>query len=125
MKKYRILSAFLTLVMLLGSLVVSADAAWADKVNEQGDPIIDYLSKDYATSEDKLADMIASFMGVLELIKIRKILIEETEEAEADSIHGEGTRFFINPDVSDVEQINTEADFASLPQEQAQAAKSK
>lgn len=54
----RIISGFLTLVMLLGSLVVSADAAWADKVNEKGDPIIDYLSKDYATSEDKLADMI-------------------------------------------------------------------
>jgi hypothetical protein len=53
----RIISGFLTLVMLLGSLVVSADAAWADKVNEKGDPIIDYLSKDYATSEDKLADM--------------------------------------------------------------------
>ena len=54
----RIISGFLTLVMLLGSLVVSADAAWADKVNEQGDPIIDYLTKDYATPEDKLADML-------------------------------------------------------------------
>jgi len=54
----RIISGFLTLVMLLGSLVVSADAAWADKVNEQGDPIIDYLTKDYATAEDKLADML-------------------------------------------------------------------
>ena len=81
--------------------------------------------RDLLVDAPSLADMIASFMGVLELIKIRKILIEETEEAEADSIHGESTRFFINPDVSDVEQINTEADFASLPQEQAQAVKSK
>ena len=46
-----------------------------------------------------LADMIASFMGVLELIKIRKILIEElTENEDGDSVHGENTRFFINPD---------------------------
>ncbi len=46
-----------------------------------------------------LADMIASFMGVLELIKIRKILIEEMPDSEdGDSVHGEQTRFFINPE---------------------------
>lgn len=58
MSMKRIVSAFLTLVMLLGSLVVSADAAWSDKVNDNGDPIIDYLTKNYATPEDKLADMV-------------------------------------------------------------------
>ena len=58
MNMKRILSAFLTLVMLLGSMVVSVDAAWADKVNEEGDPLINYLTQAYATPEEKLADMI-------------------------------------------------------------------
>lgn len=58
MNMKRILSAFLTLVMLLGSMVVSVDAAYSDKVNEDGDPLINYLQKVYATPEEKLADMI-------------------------------------------------------------------
>ena len=58
MKLRRIISAFLTLVMLVSSMVVSADAAWSDKVNEDGDPIINYLSQVYETPEAKLADMI-------------------------------------------------------------------
>jgi len=58
MNMKRILSAFLTLVMLLGSMVVSVDAAYSDKVNEDGDPLINYLQKAYATPEEKLADMI-------------------------------------------------------------------
>jgi len=58
MNMKRILSAFLTLVMLLGSMVVSVDAAYADKVNEDGDPLINYLQQVYATPEEKLADMI-------------------------------------------------------------------
>ena len=58
MNMKRILSAFLTLVMLLGSMVVSVDAAYADKVNEDGDPLINYLQQAYATPEEKLADMI-------------------------------------------------------------------
>ena len=70
-----------------------------------------------------LADMIASFMGVLELIKVRKILIEESnEEGESDSVHGEETRFFINPDATDVENTDPEASFAPVPDE-AQAKK--
>ena len=44
-----------------------------------------------------LADMIASFMGVLELIKVRRILMEEPEESE-NAVGGEETRFFLNPD---------------------------
>ncbi|MGN1346051.1 MAG: DUF5696 domain-containing protein [Eubacteriales bacterium] len=58
MNSKRLISAFLTLVMLLGSLVVGVDAAWADKVNEDGDPIINYLADAYTSPEDKLADMI-------------------------------------------------------------------
>lgn len=45
-----------------------------------------------------LADLVASFMGVLELIKSRKILIEEGDpELEENSVRGENTRFFLNP----------------------------
>ncbi len=58
MKIKRIVSAFLTTVMFLGSLVVPAEAAYADKVDEDGVPLIDYLNTNYETAEDKLADMI-------------------------------------------------------------------
>lgn len=58
MNSKRLISAFLTLVMLVGSLAVGVDAAWADKVNEDGDPIINYLSEVYESPEAKLADMI-------------------------------------------------------------------
>lgn len=58
MKKSRIISAFLTLVMALGPMTVGVDAAWEDKVDDNGDPIIDYLTKEYKTPEDKLADMV-------------------------------------------------------------------
>lgn len=55
-----------------------------------------------------LADMIASFMGVLELIKSRKILIEEGDpELEENAVRGESTRFFLNPNApSDDEAEN-------------------
>ncbi len=58
MNSKRIISAFLTLVMLIGSLAVGVDAAWADKVNEDGDPIINYLADAYESPDAKLADMI-------------------------------------------------------------------
>jgi len=58
MKKIRILSAFLTLVMLFGTLATGTSAAWADKVDAEGNPIIDYLSKTYTNPEEKLADMV-------------------------------------------------------------------
>lgn len=60
-----------------------------------------------------LADMIASFMGVLELIKIQKILMEEPEETD-NSVRGEDTRFFLNPDAPE-EEPDVNADFASQP----------
>lgn len=61
-----------------------------------------------------LADMIASFMGVLELIKTRKILIEELVEGDdGDSVHGEQTRFFINPDGPVEESGNKDTDTAA------------
>ncbi len=58
MNSKRLISAFLTLVMLIGTLAVGVDAAWADKVNEDGEPIINYLADAYTSPDAKLADMI-------------------------------------------------------------------
>ncbi|MBR6500275.1 MAG: hypothetical protein IKT25_02065, partial [Firmicutes bacterium] len=58
MKKYRILSAILTLVMLMSALTTGVSAAWADKVDEEGKPLIDYMYKVYANPDEKLADMV-------------------------------------------------------------------
>lgn len=63
-----------------------------------------------------LADLIASFMGVLELIKTRKILMEEIEN-DANSVRGEETRFFLNPDAPTEEELADEA-AAPAPTEQ-------
>ena len=63
-----------------------------------------------------LADMIASFMGVLELIKVRKILIEEPEDTE-NSVHGENTRFFLNPDAPSDEETQKELEALAAPRE--------
>ena len=62
-----------------------------------------------------LADLIASFMGVLELIKVRKILMEEYEDDE-NSVRGEDTRFFLNPDAPTEEQ--EAAELKALSQKQ-------
>ncbi len=58
MKITKIISAFLALVMLLGSVVISVDAAWEDKVDNDGEPIISYLTQVYSSPEEKLADMV-------------------------------------------------------------------
>ena len=60
-----------------------------------------------------LADMIASFMGVLELMKVRKILMEENEEDD-NAVQGESTRFFLNPDGPTDSEIKLDDD---LPDE--------
>lgn len=53
--------------------------------------------RDLLRDEPSLADTIAAFMGVLELIKVRRILIEEQDENE-NAVGGEDTRFFLNPE---------------------------
>ncbi|MBQ2271302.1 MAG: hypothetical protein II335_05875, partial [Firmicutes bacterium] len=58
MKKSRILSAFLALVMLLGMFTTGVSAAWADKVDEDENPIIDYMTQVYNNPDKKLAEMI-------------------------------------------------------------------
>ncbi len=62
-----------------------------------------------------LTDMIASFMGVLELIKVRKILMEELEDEE-NSVRGEATRFFLNPDAPNDDEQNAEGEPAAKPE---------
>lgn len=64
MKMKKILSAVLALVMLAGTVTIFSDlitvdvsAAWEDKVDEDGNPIINYMRQVYATPEAKLKDM--------------------------------------------------------------------
>jgi len=58
-----------------------------------------------------LPDMIAIFIGVLELIKVNRISIVE-DEGKADTVEGVGTRFVINENYVEAEnepsQVNTE-----------------
>ncbi len=58
MKIKRIISAFLALVTVAASAVVGVDAAWEDKVNKDGTPVINYLYQEYKSPAEKLADMV-------------------------------------------------------------------
>lgn len=62
MNKKKFASAVLSLVMACGAIVPASiqpvSAAWEDKVDDDGNPIINYLTKAYTTPEEKLADMI-------------------------------------------------------------------
>ena len=62
MNMKRITSAVLSLVLALGAIVPASiqpvSAAWSDKVDKDGNPIINYMTNDYASPEAKLADMI-------------------------------------------------------------------
>lgn len=53
--------------------------------------------------EATLPDLIASFLGVLELIKIRKLLISDDVDTE-NALLSAHTRFILNPDDSDTEE---------------------
>ena len=60
----RIMSAFLTLVMVFGAVVITGNvatietnAAYEDKVDSEGNPIINYITQPYETPEAKIADM--------------------------------------------------------------------
>ena len=52
-----------------------------------------------------LPDLIAIFIGVLELIKVKKILIDESDtvsELPEGNLHGENTRFIINTNEDEI-----------------------
>lgn len=58
-------------------------------------------------SEATLPDMIAAFLGVLELMKVRKLLISDGIDGEwtkENALLGANTRFIINTNKNDIEQ---------------------
>ncbi|MBQ9773500.1 MAG: segregation/condensation protein A [Clostridia bacterium] len=73
--------------------------------------ILHHMSKKRDTSMEELlhdavslSDMIAIFLGILELVKVRRILIEEDPDSYT-VIHGVGTRFVVNETPPDEEEI--------------------
>lgn len=65
MKMRKVLSAFLSLVTIVGAVavtgytsVIDVSAAYEDKVDEDGNPIINYITKGYSTANAKLKDMV-------------------------------------------------------------------
>ena len=71
------------------------------KVEKQGAATLEELLINEAT----LPDMIASFLGVLELIKVRKLLLADADGAweSENALLGAGTRFVLNSNEDDVE----------------------
>ena len=60
----RIISAFLTVLMVAGAVSLAGfasmstvSASYEDKVDENGDPIINYITYNYSSPEEKLRDM--------------------------------------------------------------------
>ena len=73
------------------------------KVEKQGVASLEELLRDEAT----LPDTIASFLGVLELIKVRKLLVADTADGEWDkenALLGANTRFVLNTNEDDIEE---------------------
>ena len=63
--------------------------------------------EDILISEATLPDMIASFLGVLELIKVRKLIVADAIDGEWDkenALLNSSTRFIINENTSDIEE---------------------
>ena len=61
---------------------------------------------DLLSEERSLPDLIASFLGILELVKIRKLIISEDdgEDEASNAILNADTRFVINTDDSSIEE---------------------
>ena len=59
--------------------------------------------EDLIIDEVTLPDLIASFLGVLELVKIRKLLVENDGESD-NALLSANTRFILNTDDSTVEE---------------------
>ena len=63
--------------------------------------------EDILINEATLPDMIASFLGVLELIKVRKLIVADTVDGEWDkenALLNASTRFIINQNTADIEE---------------------
>lgn len=73
------------------------------RIEKQGIASLDEL----LDGEPSLPDLIASFLGVLELVKVRKLLIADTVDGEwtrENAVLGADTRFIINENKDDIEQ---------------------
>jgi segregation and condensation protein A len=68
--------------------------------------------EDLIIGEATLPDIIASFLGVLELVKIRKLLVEDTDEPLENALLSAGTRFILNTDDSTIGE--SEYDIAEI-----------
>ena len=71
--------------------------------------------EDLVIGEVTLPDLIASFLGVLELVKIRKLLVEDDGEDRDNALLSSSTRFILNTDSStvgeseyDIEELSAE-----------------
>ena len=71
--------------------------------------------EDLVIGEVTLPDLIASFLGVLELVKIRKLLVEDDGEDKDNALLSSSTRFILNTDSStvgeseyDIEELSAE-----------------
>ncbi len=65
-------------------------------IEKRGIATLDELVSGEAT----LPDLIASFLGVLELVKIRKLLVSDDDENTENALLGASTRFILNTDNS-------------------------
>ena len=76
--------------------------------------------EDILIDEVSLPDMIASFLGVLELIKVRKLIVADVVDGDWDTenaLLNSKTRFIINENKDDIEEseyLNEEGDLLSL-----------
>ena len=76
--------------------------------------------EDILIDEATLPDMIASFLGVLELIKVRKLIVADVVDGDWDTenaLLNSKTRFIINENKDDIEEseyLNEEGDLLSL-----------
>ena len=66
--------------------------------------------EDLIIDEATLPDLIASFLGVLELVKIRKLLVEDIDEQSDNALLSSGTRFILNTDESTIGESEYDID---------------
>ena len=87
---------------MISKRVVSVDvkiAGMLNRIRKTGHASLNELIGD----EQTLPDLIAAFVGVLELVKIRRLLIDESDDTYIpDSLHGLDTKFILNTDDSTV-----------------------
>ena len=92
---------------MISKRVVSVEmkiAGMLGRIRQTGTATLDELIGDEAS----LPDLIAAFVGVLELVKVRRLLIDESDEFfSEDALHGLNTRFILNTDESTIVHEDT------------------